>query len=123
VGSLNAYCAGNGITPTVDPSGLFYQILDPGTGATASVNSKVFITYTGKLVNGTIFDQQSNSSLTGWVLSKLIEGWRVGIPKIKVGGHILLDVPSSIGYGCEGYGAIPANSILFFDVTLVDIQN
>jgi FKBP-type peptidyl-prolyl cis-trans isomerase FkpA len=123
VGSLNAYCAGNGITPTVDPSGLFYQILDPGTGATASVNSKVFITYTGKLVNGTIFDQQSNSSLTGWVLSKLIEGWRVGIPKIKVGGHILLVVPSSMGYGCEGYGAIPANSILFFDVTLVDIQN
>ncbi|HET6995299.1 MAG TPA: FKBP-type peptidyl-prolyl cis-trans isomerase [Chitinophagaceae bacterium] len=123
VGSLDAYCAGNGITPTVDPTGLYYQILDPGTGISPTANSKVFITYTGKLVNGTVFDQQSNSSLTGYVLSRLIDGWRVGIPKIKVGGHILLVVPSVMGYGCDQYGVIPANSILFFDITLVDVQN
>ena len=120
--AMNAYAAGNGITPTVDPSGLFYQILDPGTGAAVTATSKIFITYTGKRTDGTVFDSQSNSSLTGWPLNQLIEGWRVGIPLIKAGGHILLVVPSSMAYGCQGYGAIGPNTILFFDITLVDVQ-
>ena len=119
---LNAYCAGNGITPTVDPSGLFYQIMSPGTGATPSATSKVFITYVGKLVDGTIFDQQSNSSQTGWPLNQLIDGWKVGLPLIKKGGEIKLVVPSSMAYGCAGYGSIPGNAILYFDITLVDVQ-
>jgi FKBP-type peptidyl-prolyl cis-trans isomerase FkpA len=119
---MNAYCSGNGITPTTHSSGLFYQILDPGTGATASATSKIFITYVGKLTDGTTFDQQSDPSKTGWPLNQLIEGWRVGIPLIKKGGHILLVVPSSMGYGCNGYGAIPGNAILYFDITLVDVQ-
>jgi FKBP-type peptidyl-prolyl cis-trans isomerase FkpA len=121
-GAMNAYCAANGITPTAHSSGLFYQILDPGTGATPSATSKVFITYVGKLTDGTVFDQQSNASATGFPLNQLIEGWKVGIPLIKEGGHILLVVPSSMGYGCSGYGIIPANAVLFFDVTLVDVQ-
>ena len=120
--AMNAYCSGNGITPTTHSSGLFYQILDPGTGATASATSKIFITYVGKLTDGTTFDQQSDPSKTGWPLNQLIEGWRVGIPLIKKGGHILLVVPSSMGYGCNGYGAIPGNAILYFDITLVDVQ-
>jgi FKBP-type peptidyl-prolyl cis-trans isomerase FkpA len=120
--SMQAYCAGNGITPSTHSSGLLYQVLDPGTGATPSANSTIFITYVGKLTDGTIFDQQSNSSLTGWPLNQLIEGWRTGIPLIKKGGHILLVVPSAMAYGCSGYGAIPSNAILFFDITLVDVQ-
>jgi len=127
--TMNAYCAGNGITPTAHSSGLFYQVLDPGTGATASTTSKVVITYTGKLLDGTTFDSRStpnNAPGEGpdspWRLSDLIEGWKVGIPLIKEGGHILLVIPSSMAYGCKGYGAIPGNSILFFDITLVDVQ-
>lgn len=120
--AMNAYCAQNGITPTAHPSGLFYQVLDPGTGATATATSKIFITYTGKLTDGYTFDSQSNPTATGWPLNQLIEGWRVGIPLIKEGGHILLVVPSSMAYGCPGYGAIPPNAILFFDITLVDVQ-
>jgi FKBP-type peptidyl-prolyl cis-trans isomerase len=121
--AMNAYCAANGITPTAHSSGLFYQVLDPGTGESATTNSKIFITYTGKLIaDGYVFDSQSNPSNTGWALNKLIEGWRVGIPLIREGGHILLVVPSSMAYGCQGYGAIPPDSILFFDITLVDVQ-
>jgi FKBP-type peptidyl-prolyl cis-trans isomerase FkpA len=119
---MQAYCAGNGITPTTHSSGLLYQIMNPGTGATATANSTIYITYVGKLVDGTVFDQQSNSSATGWPLNQLIEGWRVGIPLIKEGGEIKLVVPSSMAYGCSGYGAIPGNAILFFDITVVDVQ-
>ena len=118
---MQAYCAGNGITPTIHPSGLFYQIINPGSGATASANSTIYITYVGKLADGTVFDQQSNSASTGWPLNQLIEGWRVGIPLIQKGGQIKLVVPSSMAYGCSGYGSIPGNAILFFDITLVNV--
>ena len=119
---LQAYCAGNGITPTTHSSGMLYQIMNPGSGATATANSTIFITYVGKLTDGTVFDQQSNSSATGWPLNQLIEAWRVGIPLIQEGGQIKLVVPSSMAYGCAGYGSIPGNAILFFDITLVDVQ-
>jgi FKBP-type peptidyl-prolyl cis-trans isomerase FkpA len=119
---MQAYCAGNGITPTAHSSGLLYQIISQGSGTAATANSTIFITYVGKLADGTIFDQQSNASATGWPLNQLIEGWRIGIPMIQKGGQIKLVVPSSMAYGCQGYGSIPGNAILFFDITLVDVQ-
>jgi FKBP-type peptidyl-prolyl cis-trans isomerase FkpA len=125
---IEAYAAANGITAMAHSSGLYYEIINPGSGATATLSSKVVITYTGKLLDGTIFDQRTtpNNAPAGadspWPLTQLIEGWKVGIPLIKKGGQILLIVPSSMGYGCTAYGSIPGNSILFFDITLVDVQ-
>jgi len=119
---MQAYCNLNGITPTIHSSGLYYQIINPGSGATPTANSTIYITYVGKLLDGTTFDLQNNASATAWPLNQLIEGWRVGLPLIKKGGEIQLVVPSSMAYGCAGYGAIPGNAILFFDITLVDVQ-
>ena len=104
-------------------SGIMYEILDPGTDATANANSYIAITYTGRLLNGEVFDEQTTAN-TGspWPLTSLIEGWRIGIPLIKEGGHIRLLIPSSLAYGCEGRGIIPGNAPLFFDVRLVDVQ-
>ena len=117
---ITAYTAANGITAVKHSSGMYYQIMDPGTGAVPNLNSKVSVTYSGKLLNGTQFDQ----SLTpiSLYLSQVIEGWQVGIPIIKKGGRIKLIIPSSMGYGCNGAGTIPSNSVLFFDVTLTDVQ-
>jgi FKBP-type peptidyl-prolyl cis-trans isomerase FkpA len=115
-----AYASANGITATKHSSGLYYQIIEGGTGAWATVNSQVTVSYTGKLLNGNTFDQ--NSSYTE-VLNKLIEGWQIGIPLIKKGGRIKLIIPSSLAYGCNGSGAsIPANSVLYFDVSLIDVK-
>lgn len=116
------FATANGITPTTHSSGLIYQIINGGSGATPTVNSTIYITYVGKFLDGTIFDQQTNSAATGWPLAQLIEGWRVGIPLIKKGGTIKLIVPSSMAYGCQGYASIPANAILYFEVSLVDVQ-
>jgi FKBP-type peptidyl-prolyl cis-trans isomerase FkpA len=118
---MQAYCTANGITPTVHSSGLFYQIINPGAGTSVSANSIIYITYTGKLMDGTVFDSQSSSAATGWALNQLIEGWKVGIPLIQKGGHIQLVVPSSMAYDCTGRGIIPGNSVLFFDITLVNV--
>jgi len=54
---LTAYTAANGITAVKHSSGMYYQIMDPGTGAVPNLNSKVSVTYSGKLLNGTQFDQ------------------------------------------------------------------
>ncbi|MBC7947064.1 MAG: FKBP-type peptidyl-prolyl cis-trans isomerase [Chitinophagaceae bacterium] len=123
---IQAFATSSGMNATQHSSGLFYEIVDPGSGATATLNSNIAITYTGTLLNGTIFDQQTTPNNTAsnppWPLGQLIEGWRLGIPLIKEGGHIKLIVPSAMAYGCTGYGIIPADAILYFDITLVDVQ-
>ena len=121
--TMISYCTSNSITYTQHSSGILYQIIDPGTGTAPTLSSRIYITYTGKLFNGTVFDSQSNAALTGWTLSSLIDGWKIGLPLIKKGGHIKLVIPSSFAYGCAGSGTIiPSNTPLYFDITLVDVQ-
>ncbi|NIM35969.1 MAG: hypothetical protein GTN67_11460 [Hydrotalea flava] len=120
--AMVAFCVANGVTYQTDTSGILYQIITLGTGATPSLNSKIYITYTGKLLNGTTFDMQPNASQTGWNLYSLIQGWQIAIPLIKKGGEIKMVIPSALAYGCIGSGPIPPNAPLFFDVNLVDVQ-
>ena len=117
-----AYASANGMTVTAHPSGLYYQIISQGSGTTANANSKIFITYDGRLLNGTQFDHQDVPNVSGWSLSGLIEGWRIGLPLIQKGGRIKLLVPSALAYGCEPYQTLPGSSVLYFDITLVDVQ-
>lgn len=124
VDSINYYIQEHQLENVLkDPSGLYYQILQPGTGRFPTVSSRVYIKYTGHLINGTVFDQNQDALTTGWVLSTLIPGWQIGIPKINMGGKMRLLVPSALGYGCRGSGAaIPPNSVLIFDVELADFD-
>jgi FKBP-type peptidyl-prolyl cis-trans isomerase FkpA len=117
-----AYALANGINATAHSSGLYYEVISPGSGTAVSSSSKIVITYTGALLNGTVFaNQTSPNTAEPWDLGELIEGWKVGIPLIQKGGHIRLLVPSALAYGCRPYGAIPGNSVLVFDITLVDV--
>lgn len=119
---IQAYAAANGINATAHPSGLYYEIVDPGSGQVANSNSTIKITYTGKFMNGNTFDEMLTPNEQPWNLSGLIEGWIIGIPLVQEGGHIKLIVPSSLAYGCNQYYSIPGNSVLFFDIHLVDVQ-
>ena len=121
--AILAYANAKGYTVTAHPSGMYYQVTNPGSGAIPLDNSRVFIEYTGRLISSdAIFDQQTNSANTGWPLNTLIEGWRVGLPLIAVGGTIRLIIPSSMAYGCRGFGQIPGDAVLFFEIKLVAIQ-
>jgi FKBP-type peptidyl-prolyl cis-trans isomerase FkpA len=111
------------ISPLTDTIGLYYQIVNQGTGARPNVNSAVFVTYTGTFLNGVIFDSTTNAAQTGFPLGGLIPGWQIGLPAIQVGGRIKLLIPSAYGYGCQGYvNRIPANAPLYFDITLDSIK-
>jgi FKBP-type peptidyl-prolyl cis-trans isomerase FkpA len=115
------YAATNGISALAHSSGLYYQITNAGSGPTPTLSSRVFIKYTGKLLNGTVFDSQTAAPVS-YGLNGMIQGFQIGLPLIQKGGTIKLIVPSSLGYGCNGFGSVPGNSILYFEVELTDVQ-
>ena len=101
---------------------LYYQDLTVGTGAVASVNKQVTVTYAGYLTDGTSFD---SGTLTDIPLntSNLIEGWVQGISGMKVGGKRKLVVGSNYAYGSRGNAPkIPGNATLVFDVELKGVK-
>lgn len=118
--AILAYASANGITATRHSSGLYYEVINPGSGTPPTLLSTVSVRYTGKLTNGTVFDSQTGTPVT-FPLNGVIPGWQIGIPLISKGGVIRLIIPSALAYGCTGIGSIPPNSILYFDVTLVDV--
>ena len=105
-------------------SGLFHLIENKGNNDFPSIGSTVSVHYTGKLVDGTIFDSsyQRNKPIS-FVLGKgqVIEGWDEGLLKMAKGGSGKLVIPSNLAYGENGAGGIiPPNSTLIFDLELID---
>ena len=80
--------------------------------------------YTGTLTNGKKFDSSwdDRKPLTR-PLDELIKGWQEGIPGMKVGGKRKLVIPPELGYGNEAAGQIPPNSVLIFEVELMDVTS
>lgn len=119
---MTDFIAANNIAATRDASGLYYQIIKPGTGSfTYPANTKITIKYEGRLLNGNVFDNGGGKEQT-FNLADLIQGWRIGIPKIQKGGEIRLIIPPSLGYGSNAAGSIPGNSVLDFTIQLSNTQ-
>lgn len=120
---LAAYLEENSIVAESDESGLYYQIHEEGEGDNVSEYSSIDATYEGTLLDGTMFDE---GTVSNFLLSGAIEAWRIGIPKLKKGGSATFYCPSQLAYGHipqvdnDGEVKIPANSILVFNVTIVD---
>ncbi len=105
-------------------SGLFHLIENKGNNDFPSTGSTVSVHYTGKLLDGTIFDSsyQRNNPIS-FVLGKgqVIEGWDEGLLKMAKGGSGKFVIPSNLAYGENGAGGIiPPNSTLIFDLELID---
>ncbi len=119
--TMQTFATNNGVTVTSDPSGILYQIINSGTGATPTLSSTVSVRYTARLMNSTIFDSVSGTPVS-LPLNSLIQSWQVALQLIQAGGRIKFISPSSLAYGCEGAGSIPPDSPLFFDVELVSVS-
>lgn len=120
VASLQSYITANSIIATQHPDGFFYRIVASGSGATPTLASTVTFKYTGKLQDGSTFDQNTTGAV--FPLNQLILGFRKGLPLIQKGGSIILYLPPSLGYGCQSVAGIPPGSNLIFTVDLVDVQ-
>lgn len=95
-----------------------------GTGAEAKAGATVTVDYTGAVAaTGVIFESSKDSGQPASLgLDQVIDGWKEGIPGMKVGGTRRLHIPADKAYGSQAVGDIPANSDLVFDVTLHSIN-
>lgn len=83
----------------------------------------LFVFYTGKLANGTVFDSNEGGQLFRFILGsgQVIKGWDQGLIGTEVGEKVHLVIPSSLAYGPSQHASIPANSTLYFDVQVVGL--
>ncbi len=120
--AIQDYLLLNGITGVKkDPSGLYYQIINPGTGAHPTLTSGITVAYKEYLTDGTLADSATSYYFSP--LSTLIQGWKIGMPMIGTGGSIDLYIPSGLGYGVQGSGPVPSNAVLIFHITLQGFVN
>ncbi|MBK7710310.1 MAG: FKBP-type peptidyl-prolyl cis-trans isomerase [Bacteroidales bacterium] len=104
------------------PSGLYYLEVTAGTGISAVRTDSAYVKYTGKFLNGTVFDSNvSSGKLYGFIVGQNITGFDEGITLMKQGGKATLLIPSSLGYGSVGTYGISGYTPLLFDIELVKV--
>ena len=105
-------------------SGLQYEVLTPGTGASPSATDNVTVHYKGTTIDGEEFDSSySRGEPATFPLNRVIAGWTEGVQLMKEGAKYRFYIPSDLAYGAQGAGrAIGPNAALIFDVELIKVQ-
>ena len=106
----------------VRPSGLQFRILQNGYGKRPTPTDTVKVYYTGRLINGVIFDGTSPGLPASLKLNSVIQGWVEALLLMREGDHWQLVIPANLGYGARamGEGLIPPNQTLVFDLKLIE---
>ena len=97
-----------------------FEVVKAGEGPSPTDADIVLIKYTGRLGDGTIFDQQEQAPMP---VQGVVPGFSEGLKKMQKGGKYKLIIPPEKGYGAEAKGPIPGNSTLYFDVELLDFRS
>ncbi|MFN7455391.1 MAG: FKBP-type peptidyl-prolyl cis-trans isomerase [Pseudobdellovibrionaceae bacterium] len=103
-------------------SGLQYQVVSEGKGKSPTVEDTVKAHYTGTLINGEKFDSSYDRGQPAeFPVGGVIKGWTEALQMMKPGGKMKLWIPADLAYGPSARPGIPANSVLLFDVELVEV--
>jgi len=121
-----AFLAKNAKEPGVvtRPSGLQYKVIrsGPETGAHPRPQDEVRVHYEGTLIDGTVFDSSyRDGAPVVFTLGALVPGWVEGIGLMRPGDEWYLYIPPKLGYGEDGQGPIPPNSVLVFRIELLGV--
>ena len=105
-------------------SGLQYMVLQEGKGEHPTATSKVTVHYTGKLLDGTVFDSSvDRGEPITFGLNQVIRGWTEGLQLMTPGSKYRLFIPYNLAYGENGAGGmIPGGATLIFDVELISFE-
>lgn len=120
----DAYLAANAKNEGVNvlDSGLQYKVLTSGTGASPKLTDQVKTHYRGTLIDGTEFDSSyRRGEPAQFAVGGVIRGWTEALQLMKVGDKWELTIPSGLAYGPQGTGPIGPNSVLKFEIELLDI--
>ncbi|MEO9131055.1 MAG: FKBP-type peptidyl-prolyl cis-trans isomerase [Sphingomonas sp.] len=102
-------------------SGLQYKVLTPGQGDAKPTDQDVaLINYEGRLVDGTSFDK--SAAPTPMPIAGVVPGFAEGLKLMPRGAKLRFWIKPALGYGSEASGPIPANSVLVFDVEMLDFM-
>lgn len=103
-------------------SGLQYKIITEGSGESPKSGDEVQVKYTGRLIDGTVFDStdKRGGQPARFKVGGVIPGWTEGLQLMKKGAKWELYIPSQLAYGERATGSIPQNSTLVFEVELID---
>ena len=119
---ITQFIAAKGLTMTKHSSRVYLAVSTVGTGEVTTAKSTIKVKYKGRLLTGTVFDENSTgfeTSLSG----SIIEGWRKGLIGLAKGAKLRMLIPSDLGYGPAGVTGIPPNAPLDFDIEIVDVTN
>lgn len=107
------------------PSGVLYRWIrrSQSNHPLVTPNSIVFVHYTGRLIDGSIFDTSKNQALPAcFVVKDLIMGWQIALTRMREGDKMELFIPQKYGYGKQRVGNIPAYSTLIFELELLKAE-
>lgn len=121
-----AFLAENGKRPEVKTTatGLQYEVLTQGDGPVPTAGDRVVVHYTGRLIDGTVFDSsEERGEPATFGVTQVIPGWVEALQLMNAGSTWRLFIPSELAYGPQGAGgAIGPNQTLIFDVTLLKVE-
>ena len=109
----------------VTESGLQYKVITMGNGPKPTATSKVTVKYTGKLIDGTVFDStdKNGGEPISFGLNQVIRGWTEGLQLMPTGSKFTFYIPSDLAYGDQGAGGlIPGGATLIFDIELISFE-
>jgi len=106
----------------VTPTGLQYKVIREGEGVSPGKTDKVKVHYAGQLIDGSEFDSSiKRGEPSSFGLNQVIKGWTEGLQLMKVGSKFEFYIHPKLGYGSRSKPNIPANSLLIFEVELLEI--
>ncbi len=111
------YIEENELDATELEEGVFIAIMQEGVGGNPSENSLVLMNYLGALLNDDVFDSGQSVRLN---LDGVVRGFRIGVMALNRGSKATILIPSEAGYGQFSQPGIPRNSVLIFDVEIID---
>lgn len=105
------------------PDGLRYRILQNGSGKHPTINDSVEVYYSGKLINGEVFDGTEEGFPRTFPVKALLSGWKEALEIMREGDHWELVIPANLAYGSAGSkdGSVPPNQTLLFDLQLLSV--
>lgn len=121
---INRFIDEKGLSFTKDTSGLYYQLIEPGTGTEPVADTtEITVQYKLRYLNGTLLQETTADKPYTSTLSSNISGFQLGVKKLKKGGKIRMLLPSALAYGSNPGNGIRSNAILDYDVELTDVKN
>ena len=118
--TIQKYMKSNHIDCEKSESGLYYKIIEEGEGDFIQFTDRVSVKYKGTFIGGEKFDEQTEP--IEMAVTEQINAWKELMLQLKKGSKAYMIVPPHLGYGEYEVDKIPSNSILIFELEVVDVM-